>query len=207
MQILGFEFELPAGCRVEGPSSSGERSHVDIIGPNARTLAAALVDRAVAAGFSQLEQEADRITLERGEQKLVLVHDSGNLIVHTYDPTILPRARFNGSAVLLGDLRFECGATSIAPLRERHLPDQHMRSGAWTLMGISASQLVERVLDTAVATKGLKRGAVFGPAKRGREVWSGEAYSKRELVKVHATVESGVVLLEIDLIDNSGHIK
>jgi len=51
---------------------------------------------------------------------------------------------------------------------------------------------------------GLKRGAVFGPAKGGQEVWSGEAYSKVELVKVHATVEPRTVLLEIDLVTHAG---
>jgi hypothetical protein len=201
MQILGFEFEVPPEYRVEGPSSSGERSHVVLVGPNARTLAGALVDRAVAAGFRRPKPEADPVVLERGEQTLVLVHDSGNLIVHMHDPTMLPRARFDGSAVLLGELQFECGTTSIVPLRERHVPSQHMRSGAWTLAGVSASQLVERVIDTVVTTKGLKRGSVFGPAKGGREVWSGEAYSTLELLKVRAAVDAGSVLLEIDLID------
>lgn len=202
MQILGFEFELPTEYRAEGASSCGESSHVDIVGPTAWNLAPAFVDQAVAAGFSQTKQEADRITLERGEQWLVLVHDSGKLIIHAYDPTMLPHARFDGSAVLLGDLRFECGASSIVPLRERHLRNQHMRKGAWTLSGVSASQLVDRVLDTAVTSKGLKRGTVFGPPKGGRQVWSGEANSEVELVKVHATAQPGSVLLEIDVIDN-----
>jgi hypothetical protein len=48
---------------------------------------------------------------------------------------------------------------------------------------------------------------MFGPAKGGREVWSGEAYSRFELVKAHATVESGHVLLEIDLVDNRERIE
>lgn len=207
MQILGFDFEVPPEYRVEGPSSRGERSHVVLVGPNARTLAVALVDRALAAGFRQPKPESDRVVLERGEQTIILVHDSGNLIIHTHDPTMLPHARFDGSAVLLGELRLECGTSSIVPLRERHLPSQHMRSGSWKLAGVSASQLVERVLDTAVTTKGLKRGTIFGPAKGGREVWSGEAYSTLELIKVRAAVDAGSVVLEIDLIDRRGEAE
>ncbi|WP_437609175.1 hypothetical protein WMF20_49570 [Sorangium sp. So ce834] len=206
MQILGFEFELPAEFRVEKISSAGAGSCIDIMGKNAGSLAAALAEQAVAVGFSESKQEAGRIKLERGEQRLLLVHDAEGLTIQTYDPTTLPRARFDGSAVLLDDLRFECGATSIAPLRETYLHDKHLRSGAWRLSGVSAPEVVARVLDTAVTSRSLKRGAVFGPPRGGEEVWSGEAYSKVELVKVHATVESGVVLLEIDLIDNRGHI-
>ena len=65
--------------------------------------------------------------------------------------------------------------------------------------------IVERVIDQAVASKGLVRGAVFEPPKGGRQSWSGEAYSKYELVKARATVESGHVLLEIDLVDKRGN--
>lgn len=201
MKIFDLEFEVPPDFRVEGQSSAGERSHVDIIGPNAWDLAATLAAQAMAAGFERIKQESTRITLERGEQALVLVQDSGNLVVHVRDPTVLPRARFEGSAVLLNDLRIELGATAVEPLRERYLPEQRMRSAAWKLTGVTAPQLIDRVLDTAVVEKGLKRGAVFGPAKGGMAVWGGEAYSSLEFLKVHAVSESDHVLLEMDLVD------
>jgi hypothetical protein len=220
MKILDFEFDLPGEFRVEKTSFSDESSRIDIVGKNAGRLSAAFVEQAVAAGFSESRQEADSVDLERGEQTLLLWHDSERLTIHMRDPTILPRARVDGSAVLLGDLRFDVGATSIAPLRERrhygwgspqaclqgYPKDKQTRTGAWRLSGVSAPKVVERVLDSAVASKGLTRGGVFGPPKGGMEVWRGEAYSKVELVKVDATVEPGLVLLEIDLVENRGRI-
>ncbi|MFO0755491.1 MAG: hypothetical protein U0359_03315 [Byssovorax sp.] len=207
MQIFDFEFELPPEFRVERTIGVGECRTLDVVGRNAERLAAALAAQAVMAGFRELKREADRVKLERGEQWLFLVHDAEGLTIQMCDPTILPLARFDGSAALLGELRFECGATSITPLRERDLPDNHMRCGAWRLSGVSAPEVVERVLDTVVQGRGLKRGAVFGPARGGRPVWSGEAYSDVVLVKVHATVEPNVVLLEIDLVDNSSRAR
>jgi hypothetical protein len=128
MEILGFQFELPRGLRVER-TVAGESIRIEIVGKNAGSLSAAIVERAVAAGFSESEREGNRIALARDEQWLILVHVHEGLIIHTYDPTTLPRARFDGSAVLLDDLKFECGACSIEPLRERYLDDKHLRRG------------------------------------------------------------------------------
>jgi hypothetical protein len=204
MQIFDFKVQLSGEYEVNGPSDGGESRHIAVVGSNAWSLATALLSQALAAGFNQLKRDGDRITLERGEQRLILVNDSGNLVIHMRDPTVLPHARFDGSAVLLGDLRVECGATSIVPLRERSLANGNLRRGAWTLSGVAASELVSRVLDAVVTGRGLKRGAVFGPAKGGMERWSGEAYSKVEFVKVSATVQPGGVLLEIDIVDKRG---
>jgi hypothetical protein len=202
MEILGFEVELPGGLRVEQTSSGEGGTCIDIVGKNAESFSAAIVDQAVAAGFSESNREADRVELDRGEQRLLLVRDSEGLTIQTYDPTELDTARFDGSAVLLGDLRLDCGTTSIVPLRERYLQDKQLRLGAWKLSGVSARNVVKRVLDGAVASKGLTLGGIFEPPRGGREVWSGEAYSRVELVKVRATVEPGHVLLEVDLVVN-----
>ncbi len=114
-------------------------------------------------------------------------------------------ARYEGSSVLVGDLKVDCGTESITPLEEKYLEDKFFRSATWELSGVPAEEVVTRVIDEAVASKGLKRGALFGPAKGGRETWVGEAYSSVELVKARATNESGKVLLEIDIVDKRPH--
>jgi hypothetical protein len=138
--------------------------------------------------------------LERGEQRLILVFDSEGLTIQTYDPSVLPVARHAGSVVLLADLRVDMGSASITPLRERVVGE--LRRAAWKIKGATAPDAVRRVMDEVVSRRGLTRGATFGPAKGGREVWTGEASSRAELVKVRATVESDHVHLEIDLVDN-----
>lgn len=204
MEILGLEIELPDGLRVERASSERDRSCIDVIGTNAESLLRAIITRAVAAGFSESKRSAERVELSRGEQRLLVVRDSEGLTIQTYDPTVLRTARIDGSFVLLGDVRVDCGATTIEPLRERHLDDKNLWTGAWRLFGVSAADAVQRVLDGVVASKGLTRGSVFEPPRGGRQVWSGEAYSRVELVKVRAIAEAGHVLLELDLVDNRG---
>jgi hypothetical protein len=207
MELFDFDFTLPDGVAVENTTSDAEGVCIDIVGNKAEDLAASIVKQAKAVGFVAAEQVVGRVELHRGEQRLLLLFQSSALTIQTYDPTELPMAGYDGAAVLLADFRVDCAPASIVPLRERHTGDTQWRRAAWKLCGISAQELVRRVIDEAVASKGLKRGAMFGPAKGGREVWSGEAYSRFELVKAHATVESGHVLLEIDLIDHRERIE
>ena len=201
MELFDFEFSLPHGFNVKKTTFDVESARIDIVGDDAEHLVTSVVKAAVAAGFSIVDQEPNRVVLERGEQRIVLGFDSTGLTIDTRDPTKLPLARHDGSAVLVGDLRVECGSASIVPLRERLMQDQWWRA-AWKLSGISAPEVVRRVIDQAVASKGLVRGAMFDPPKGGRPRWKGEAYSRAERVDAAATAESDHVLLEIDLIDN-----
>ena len=95
----------------------------------------------------------------------------------------------------------DCGSASIEPLRERHLPDRYLRSSAWKVAGVPASDLVTRFIDQIVTSRGLTRGPIFGPAKGGRETWVGEAFSELEFVKARATVDLERVLFEVDFVD------
>ena len=207
VEILGFEFELARGFRAEQTSSAEDRTCIDIAGKDPEVLSAIIVEQALAAGFIASKREATRVELERGQQRLIVVHDSRGLTIQTYDPTGIDVARFDGSAVLLGDLRMDCGTSKISPLHEKHLPDKHLWSGAWELSGVPASQVVKRVLDSVVVSRGLALGSVFEPPAGGRRVWSGEAYSGVELVKVRATAESGQVLLEVDFVDKRSSLE
>jgi hypothetical protein len=200
MQLFGFDVVLPDGLRVEKRSSAEAGVCIDVVGEDVQTLLASIVDRAAGVGFSVSNNAADRVELERGEQRLILVFDSEGLTIQTYDPSVLPVARHAGSVVLLADLRVDMGSASITPLRERVVGE--LRRAAWKIKGATAPDAVRRVMDEVVSRRGLTRGATFGPAKGGREVWTGEASSRAELVKVRATVESDHVHLEIDLVDN-----
>src|SRR5262245_12058825 len=99
MEILDFDIDLPEGLRVERASSEGDRSCIDIIGKNAESLSRTIVKRAVAAGFSEAKRSADRVELDRGEQRLLVVYDSEGLTIQTYDPTVLRTARVDGPFV------------------------------------------------------------------------------------------------------------
>lgn len=203
MQLFDFEIVLPDVLRLEKRSSSGEGVCVDLVGDGVQTAVASIVDKAAGVGFLVSNRGADRVELERGEQRLILAYDSSGLTIQTYDPTLLPPARHDGAAVLLADLRVDLGSASVAPLRERRMGE--LRRAAWKLSGVSAPDVVHRVIDEVVSGMGLTRGASFGPAKGGSEIWTAEASSKTVLVNARATVESGHVLLEIDLVDKRGN--
>lgn len=200
MQLFDFEIELSAELRLEKKSAGGEGVCIDLVGDGAQAAVASIVDKAERVGFSVSNRGAERVELQRGEQKLILASDPSGLTIQSYDPTLLPTARHDGGAVLLADLRVDLGPVGITPLRERLLGE--LRRAAWKLSGASAQDVVRRVIDAAVDGKGLTRGASFGPAKGGSELWTAEASSKTELVKARASVETDHVLLEVDLVDN-----
>ncbi|MBN2191555.1 MAG: hypothetical protein JW751_01965 [Polyangiaceae bacterium] len=201
MRLLELDFTLPERFTATITGSDLEGTCIDIVGDQADSLAGSIVKTAEDAGFVIAEHAPGRTELARGEQRLLLLFDSSALTLQTHDPTGLPMARTDGAAVLIGDFRVDCGSAAIVPLRERHTGDPRWLRAAWKLSGISAPEVVGRVIDQAVASKGLVRGAIFDPPKGGGKYWSGEAYSDVELVKVRATVESGHVLLEVDLVD------
>lgn len=207
MKILDFELELPHGFQAERMSSKEDGTCIDIAGEKAEGLSATVVERALAVGFVPSKREPTRVELERGQQRIVVAHDSRGLTIQTYDPTGLDVARVDGSAVLLSDLRLECGTRQISPLHEKHLHDEGLWSGAWELSGVSAPELLRRVLDSAIASRELRLGSVFEPPAGGRRVWSGEAYSAIELVKVRVTDKSGQILLEVDFVDNRSPLQ
>jgi hypothetical protein len=199
MQLLDFELVLPEGLRLDKTSSDGAGTCMDLVGEGTLTAVASIVDAAIRVGFSVAHRETDRVELGRGEQRLILVSDSSGLTIQTFDPTLLPQARHDGAAVALADLRVDLGPVHITPLRERRMGE--LRRAAWKLSGASAPDVVRRVIDEAVAGKGLTRGPAFGPANQGRKVWTAEASSEAALVKARATVESDHVLLEVDLVE------
>lgn len=178
---------------------------MDLVGKGAQAAMASIVKKAEGSGFMVSTGGADRVELKRGEQRLILVSDSSGLTIQTYDPTLLPPARHDGAAVLLADLRVDLGPATIAPLREQRMGE--LRRAAWRVSGISAPDVVRRVIDEVVSGMRLARGASFAPAKGGIEVWTAEASSKTMLVKARGTVESGHVLLEIDLVDKRGNAQ
>jgi len=202
MDVLGLDFDLPNGMSVKRTASTAGSWCLEITGQGVEPLNATIADKGRAAGFVERRLSVERTELERGEQRIVLVLHETGLLVQVYDPTVFPAAQCEGSAVILGDLRIDTEAMSVVPLRERHSDDGRMRSGAWRLAAVSAADTVDRVIARAVKTKGLVRGAAFGPPRGGKQVWSGEAHSKFELIKARATAEPDWVLLEIDFVDN-----
>lgn len=201
MEVLGLDVELPDGLQVEQVASGPEGVCIDIAGECAECLVSAIADQAVAAGFVEALREGGRIELERGEQRLILVVDSTGLTIQTYDPSGLPYAEFDGATAVLSDLRVDTGATSLEPRREQCLQGGRLRRASWRLCGVSAPAVVARVIDAAVQSRRLRRGAEFGPARGGRRIWTGEASSQLELVKARATEELEHVILEIELVD------
>ena len=202
MDVLGFDFDLPDGMSVRRTASTAGSWCIEITGQGLEPLSALIADKARAAGFVERRRGAERTELERGEQRIVVVLYETGLLVQIYDPSVFPAAQYEGSVVVLGDLRVDTEATSVVPLRERLSNDGRMRSGTWRLATVSAADTVDRVIAQAVETRGLVRGAAFGPPKGGRQVWSGEAHSELELIKARATSEPNWVLLEIDFVDN-----
>lgn len=207
MRLFDFDFTVPDEFTATVTGSDPEGTCIDIVGDQANALAVSAVRAAEAAGFAITEHAPGRTELARGEQRLLLLFESSALTLQTYDPTGLPMARAEGSSILLGDLRVDCGSAAIVSLRERRTGNPRWLRAAWKLSGVSAPEIVDRVIDQAVASKGLVRGAIFAPPKGGTESWSGEAYSDVELVKVRATAESGHVLLDVDFVDNRERVE
>jgi hypothetical protein len=201
VRILDFDFPIPDEFSVTIASKNPSGMCVDIIGDHADALVEPIVKTAEYIGFVTIEYESGRIELSRSEQRVLLLFERDALTLQTYDPTGFPMARTDGSAVLLGDFRVDLGPARIDPLREKYTGDPQWLRAEWRIRDLSAPEIVGRVINQAVATKGLKRGAVFGPARGGMEVWSGEAYSDLELVKAHATTELSYVLLEVELVN------
>ena len=201
MQLFEFEFELPSGFVATTTAADPDGTCIDMVGQQVDALADSIVNVAEAAGFVVVEQTPGRRELERGEQRILLIFASSTLTLQTQDPAALPVARCEGTAVILGDFRVDFGSAAIVPLRERYTGDSDWRRGAWRLRGITASEVVEHVVEQAVTEKGLARGPIFAPPKGGIQAWTGEAHSREQLVKARATVEVDHVLLELDVVD------
>lgn len=197
MEILGLEVTVPLGHRAQASVVRSGRTCIDIEGEDISALAESIEQLAIENGFRLEQREPNRVALVREEKRLVLAHDGRSLTIQATDLAQLPQAEREGSCVVLGDLRVDLGTQSIEPLREQRDPGRRTRSASWIVTAVEPDELVERVVDQAVAVRRLTRGAVFKPPENGIPCWTGEAYSKDELVKVRATLDAGRVLLEI----------
>lgn len=200
IRLIDFEIEAPPNSKV-GPEKVFEgRVTRHVLGPDAVEVKPIIEWQARQIGFTAETNKIVALILERGEQSIAVFEDENDVTLQIDDPTQLPLARLDGSTIAIRDVSIKLEGLQIQPKRERHNEGSISWVAEWEIHGTSAEKLVERILDIVTVERGLKRGVTFPPPLGGIPTWGSEAYSTQELLKIHATIATDHVLLELRLV-------